>query len=293
MPQNLWMPFGCSVRGASHIRRDKENQDAFTSIQGTANPDGETPSVVAVSDGHGGNKYFRSAVGSRVAVDCAAKIARDSTRLSSGMRKDDLADIVRHMKSRYVLLWQKDVDAHIDETPFSEDELTFLRENCNQKSYDSVLNNPRFAYGCTFLCAIAYDDLVLILQLGDGDILGLYPDNKVRELTEPDSRNIGNETLSLCSLRDVSDIAHKILTGNEIPQLLTLTTDGVKNSYDDQSSAIDAFYNIPVVLKNELSKTDGDIDTVKDTIQKWLEKVTTDGAGDDVTIGVLFRNLFD
>ena len=185
--------------------------------------------------------------------------------------------------------WQKHVDDHVVSMPFREDESCFLKENCSPKDYDAVLGNPRLAYGCTFLCAIGYDDLVLILQLGDGDVLGLYSNDEVRELIKSDSRNFGNETLSLCTLREVSDIAHEVLVDDEIPRLLTLTTDGIKNSYDDHTTDIEAFYKIPVVLKNELLKNDFDIYEVIISIRKWLEKVTTDGSGDDVTIGALFR----
>jgi serine/threonine protein phosphatase PrpC len=311
MPQSLWIPFGCSVKGASHRRKEeeykdvffpqKENQDAFHLVQGAANADGDQmiPSVIAVSDGHGGNKYIRSNIGSKIAVTHVANYLWKNTKnpLSKKMRKDELADAIRHIKTRVLVLWQEGVDNHFKLTPFKEEEVAFLKEHCPQKDYDAVLSDDplerghRLAYGCTFLCAIAYDDLILILQLGDGDILGLYPKDDVRELIKSDSRNIGNETLSLCSLRDVSDITHEVLIGEEIPQLITLTTDGVKNSYDDQTSDIEAFYNIPVVIKNELLKNDLQADGVITPIEKWLDKVTTDGAGDDVTIGVLFRDI--
>jgi hypothetical protein len=292
MPQSQWTPFGDSVVGASHIRRDKENQDWYYPHQGIESPDGQKiPSIIAVSDGHGGNKYIRSAVGSRAAATLAAKIAQENIQLSSEMRKDDIVDAIRHIKSRYLLFWQKAVDNAVKQAPFKEEELVFLKENCPQKHYDAVLNNPRLAYGCTFMCAIGYDDLVLILQLGDGDILGLYPNDDVRELMKSDLRNFANETLSLCSLSNITDIAHEVLVGDEIPQLITLSTDGVKNSYDDKTSDIDAFYNIPVAIKNELLRNNFNIDDVRSGMKKMLERITSNGAGDDVTIGVLFREL--
>ncbi|MBR4504145.1 MAG: protein phosphatase 2C domain-containing protein [Candidatus Methanomethylophilaceae archaeon] len=34
-------------------------------------------SAAAVSDGHGGSRYFRSNVGSRIAVDCALEAVRE------------------------------------------------------------------------------------------------------------------------------------------------------------------------------------------------------------------------
>jgi serine/threonine protein phosphatase PrpC len=299
------MPFGCSVIGASHIRKEKKNQDSFLPFQGVTESDGKKiPSIIAVSDGHGGNKYIRSADGSKIAVDCAVETAKKyfqissetrknkfTSTISSKMRKHELDDIIRNIKTQYLLSWQKNVDKHFNSTAFNENEQSFLKENCTSEECVAILTNPRLAYGCTFLCAIGYDDLVLILQLGDGDILGLYPNDKVSELIESDPRNIGNETLSLCSTRDISDISHRILIGDEIPSLITLTTDGVKNSYDDlKPEEIQAFNNIPVVVKNGLLKNNFDTGEVKISINKWLEKVTANGAGDDVTIGVLVNS---
>lgn len=300
MPSNIWTPFGCSVRGASHIREDKENQDNVFSHQGLKTADGKkTPSIVAVSDGHGGDKYIRSAMGSHLAVTLAAKMVAEDLQLSSKMRKDELFGTIRHIKSRYLLAWQTSVDEHAKQNPFGENDKSFLKEKCKQKDYDAVLSNPRLAYGCTFLCAIGYDDLVLILQLGDGDVLGLDTDGTVRELIKSDFRNFGNETLSLCSFRErnnVEDkqviIAHEVLVGNEIPELITLTTDGVKNSFDDLTSDIEAFYKIPIAIKNALQENNYDAEKVKiDLEEKLLHKAANAGSGDDVTIGVLFKNI--
>jgi len=305
MPQRLWIPFGCCVKGASHRRKEKEyqdkfcpqkdNQDAFYKLRGKTYMDGDRgkkmPSIIAISDGHGGDKYIRSKNGSVIAVHQAGRIAKQNMNieLSAGMRKDELTGAIRHIKTRYLLLWQQTVDNHVKSNPFTDEEKVFLKEHCSQRDYDIVVNNPRIAYGCTFLCAMAYEDLVLIIQLGDGDILGLYANDEVsRELTKSDPRNIGNETLSLCSLRDVNDIAHEILIGNDIPKMITLTTDGVKNSYNDLTSDIEAFYSIPVVIENELKKRNFNIDAVKAQTEQWLEKITTNGSGDDVTIGVLY-----
>jgi len=291
MQQSLWIPFGCSVIGASHIRKNKENQDSYLPHPGIGLDGKAVPSIIAVSDGHGGNKYIRSASGSMQAVALATQIARDYNELplSSKMRKGELADTIRHIKTRCHLSWQKLVDDHYSKNPFTDAEKGFLKENCTHGDYEAVMSNHKLAYGCTFLCAIAYEDVVLILQLGDGDILGLYPNDDVRELIKSDSRNFGNETMSLCSLKEADAIAHEILMGDEIPGLITLTTDGIRNSYNDQTSDIKAFYNIPIVLKTELQKNNFYESNVKSSIDKWLKKVTENGAGDDVTIGVLFR----
>ena len=292
MPFSKWKTFGCSVRGASHVRKDKDNQDSLHTSQGMTTSGGykATPSIIAVSDGHGGDKYVRSAKGSNIAVATVAQVARDylDLPLSSALSRTDLEDKIRHIKFRYLLSWQKAVDEQIKLFPLNESELEFLKENCKTEIYDAVINNPRLTYGCTLLCAIAYHDLLLVLQLGDGDILGLYPDDQVRDLTISNSKNFANETMSLCSTTDASDISHLILIGEDIPQLLTLTTDGVVNSFAD----VHDFHKIPVIIKNGLTENKNETAKVIESATKFLEKVTSEGAGDDVTLGVVFDTEF-
>ncbi|HEY5139225.1 MAG TPA: protein phosphatase 2C domain-containing protein, partial [Methylococcales bacterium] len=63
-----WQVLGKSIRGASHERKGLENQDH---IDYTRGPDGELPLCLAISDGHGSKNHFRSAIGSRLAVEKA------------------------------------------------------------------------------------------------------------------------------------------------------------------------------------------------------------------------------
>jgi hypothetical protein len=59
--------FGCaSVQGASHKRLGKPNQDYVRAVKAKGGC-----YILALSDGHGGEPYFRSDVGARFAVDIA------------------------------------------------------------------------------------------------------------------------------------------------------------------------------------------------------------------------------
>ena len=57
--------FNLSVQGASHIKKNKECQDASESYFD------ENVAVAIVCDGHGGNDYIRSATGSKYAATVA------------------------------------------------------------------------------------------------------------------------------------------------------------------------------------------------------------------------------
>src|SRR5205085_608934 len=64
----------CSERGATHERRKLPNQDAaaYWPSSGVA-----TQVVIAVADGHGSPKSFRSATGAQLAVKSAADAGRE------------------------------------------------------------------------------------------------------------------------------------------------------------------------------------------------------------------------
>ena len=287
--KNIWIPFGKSVIGASHSRRGGiPNQDALRVYRGEVS----TPTAVAVSDGHGGSKYIRSDTGSGFAAqaiyDMATTMARNESYFSSGMSIENLNETAEHIKARLLMTWRNEVDLHIETHPLTDKERSFLEENCSKKDCDSVINNHRIAYGCTFLAALAYADVVLVLQYGDGDALGLYPDGDVTELIAADPRNIGNETLSLCTLTNPAEIRHRVLIGSAMPTLITLSTDGVKNSFDDLGSEKNGFYKIPVDLKTLLMKNNLDAEAVGAVLENELKRITTNGSGDDVTIGVMF-----
>ena len=66
-----WRVIGESVRGAGHKRNGMPNQDAYTCL-----PESGVGSVlcVAVADGHGSTRYFRSDVGARLAVQSATEV---------------------------------------------------------------------------------------------------------------------------------------------------------------------------------------------------------------------------
>lgn len=275
-PNALWETIGCSVVGASHKKRGTENQDSIHF--------GVSPAFVAVSDGHGAKKYIRSAIGSRLAVESIKKTLYENLPLNTSMK--DINNAIRHIKSRFLFNWQRQVDENLQILPFTQTEMDFLQLNCNQKDNKDLEENPRIAFGCTFLCAIAYSDLILILYHGDGDVIGLYND-KATDLIRTDIRNFAGNTLSLGSLSDASEIGHTILTDAEIPSLIMLCTDGIRNSYNDTvPHEIEQFYKIPVAIKNALLN---DKNILSD-LENLLTKITTNGSGDDVTLGAIYNS---
>jgi hypothetical protein len=99
-----WRAIGASVRGASHVRAGLPNQDAIylSSLATSAAPDAPdaastpgaagfpgTPLLLAVADGHGSAKCFRSDTGARLAVETAARVIREALHELSAPAEQD------------------------------------------------------------------------------------------------------------------------------------------------------------------------------------------------------------
>lgn len=266
----MWRVFGRSVRGTSHRRRQIPNQDAFdwaTTQQGHL--------ILAVADGHGSSACFRSDTGAALAVQCCIElIAELAGRLD--FSQHFLDDMEREFKFRLVARWREAVNSHLSDHPFSvEEDLIVASRN---------RRNPFTAYGSTLLAALASDSQLLLLQIGDGDILMVSNSGRVSRPWPRDSRLLGVETTSLCTDDAVSNLRLRVepLTP-ESPTLVLLCTDGYSNSFRNDSG----FLKVGTDLL-EMIEEDGP-DSVENNLEGWLEEASSLGSGDDVTLGVLCR----
>ena len=117
-----WQVIGKSVRGASHIRSGKPNQDAI--LWGP--PSGFGPQLIlALSDGHGSAKSFRSEYGAEFAIK--ACIEECSVLLHGQDGPPNLSVIKRtateHLPQRIVRRWKELVDKHLFDHPVSQDDI--------------------------------------------------------------------------------------------------------------------------------------------------------------------------
>src|SRR5262245_13224454 len=164
-----WYGVGQSVQGASHVRSDTPNQDAMRwSPESRQGP----PLMLAVSDGHGSTKCFRSQLGSTYAVDAAVSVIQ---ALVDGQPDLDNLSAVKRMveeqlPQHLVRRWQQAVQAHLQTHPFREEEWSKLVAKEGPKARQLVESHAFLAYGATVLAVLVTESFVLYLQLGDGDI---------------------------------------------------------------------------------------------------------------------------
>jgi serine/threonine protein phosphatase PrpC len=272
---------GESRRGASHVRSGLRNQDA---LEYWMSPQNDTI-VLAVADGHGSELFFRSDVGSRLAVETAVKVLRDfAVRHSKrSQRSSILESAQRELPTQLTSAWRKAVQAHAKSQPIGAEDWHRLSDEAND-ARKHVERDPTFVYGSTVLGTLVTNTYVLYLQLGDGDILTVDDTGKTQRALGKDDRLIANQTFSLCQ----PDAAKEVKIGVDMdiatrPLLILLSTDGYPNSFvsDDDFLKIGSNYL-------HIIRTDG-MDAAERDLARFLDETSANGSGDDVTLGLISR----
>jgi hypothetical protein len=280
-----WQVIGRTVRGASHVRRETENQDCIQWITERGRV------ILALADGHGSAKSFRSAIGSAFAVAVSIEFASELLQAAPAERAGQHEDsrflslvkdrLETDIPRRIVHKWSERVDQHLARNPFTEQELAALVEQDGQKSKQLIEKNGRLAYGSTLITAIAMESFAVFWQIGDGDVLTVSASGEVTRPVPKDARLIANETTSLCSPGAPRMFRYAIL-GTPAPMIM-LSTDGFSNSFLDD----EGFFKFGTDV-SEIIVAEG-LEKVKLSLLDWLTEITARGSGDDISLGIICR----
>jgi hypothetical protein len=264
-----WNALGGSVRGASHLRNGLPNQDAWEFHD-------ESPWLLAMADGHGSARSFRSDRGAGFAVKLANEFGSNlpADRNPSTVKQWVEYDLPRELIRR----WREQVDANIESEPFSAGEGQILGLKADNEP------RARLAYGATLLLIVATDSFIFYLQLGDGDILTVSASGEVTRPLPKDERLIANETTSLCMEKAWEEVrtAFQVIASDP-PALILAATDGYANAFRDEAS----FQQVGTDLLRFLREEGPEF--IKGNLENWLNETSEAGSGDDITVGLLYR----
>lgn len=259
---------GKSVRGASHIRSEKECQDSF---HFDCYDDGCI--VIAVADGHGSKSCPFSKSGSTIAVNtfCAAvKGLHDSyignlDVLQTYFNREgemSFAQSIEHEWKRRVIKTHSNSKREVPLTDSKE-------KDCNA---------IYMQYGTTLLGLFIAPEYTFAFQLGDGDIMRIT-ENKIGQVIQSD-KILGVETHSLCKNNAWKSAISSVsrIDEQELPFLYMLSTDGLANSYlndsEFQKTCRDYF---DLIQEHGMAEIDHHL-------QEWLSETSENGCGDDITV---------
>ena len=182
-----WHISAGSARGAAHRAAGLPNQDSVACQTATADGD-ET--VVAVADGHGHYRHFRSADGSALAVTVGCRVGSRLAADLTGQAVRAVAEAaVRSSLGALVQEWRSAVAEHLARHPYTAEE---------QAALDITGDGADVPYGSTLLMAVVGPRWLACAQIGDGDFLAVRPGGRSAVPLPGDDRLDGLRTTSLC-----------------------------------------------------------------------------------------------
>ena len=268
--QDLWLALTASQRGAAHQAMGLPNQDAVAAHQ--IRPDAL---VAAVADGHGHRRHFRSARGSQLAVAIACEAAGELTarldefEAARQIESEALHKLVPTITGR----WRDAVREDVAADPFT------AQEEATRADRDDAL----IAYGSTLLLAIAGRRWLVLVQIGDGDIMGIQPDGRPLLPVPRDPSLDGRQTTSLCGPRAEDQFRAAVMDASTTPLLgVLLATDGYGNAQvaDPWADAVSA--DLAELIN------DRPPEWLAGQLPLWAGRcASADGSADDTTIALL------
>ena len=272
-----WRAVVAAAVGAHHVRGGLAYEDACA-VRPAAGHSEFTPALaVAVADGHGHARHFRSARGAEFAVGIAADLAEAAATTEAG----EMADVFRtRVGPELVLLWRRAVEADIAADPPSTVELAAAGLTSAATMEDKV-----YGYGSTVIVALATTDWLLCAQIGDGEAFAVTADGVAIPLVPADPRLDGARTTSLCQADAFDSMRFGAIPLAETQVVaVVLATDGFGNAQvrDDWEATFATDLRDLAVARG--------VDWIADALPAWVTAcASSDGSGDDVTVALMFN----
>ena len=277
----------------------------------------KTATIVAVADGHGDHRCVFAHIGSKLAAKAACealksyngKIKNEDPSTYWNSRRTEIAKCVVQTFSRFVFSdyitrcpevvspeEQKEIFDHINgmyamnREACTPDEIR--KRYAQKKRAGDKLRQILYLYGTTVRASLVTDKYMFHMALGDGDTTILVQDSV--EWVLPKSEAYECETASLCEdpeevlndfvfsyteLRQNDHVAEKLDDVGICPQMLILSTDGLRNSFYSERAFADKLYAIYKYA------TEGKFDRSKRNLKNLLTSLSRNSAyQDDISI---------
>ncbi len=250
-----------------HVRDELPLQDAVLTWTDGAQV------VAAVADGHGHKAHFRSDTGSALAVVCAVEELR---RVVVDLTDPETAgDIVTSAAAAIVDSWVTKVHHHIEANPF----------DLGDERQVAMLDDQLRPYGTTLLATAVSGDLLVVLQIGDGDAVLVTEQGEALRAVADDPQLDGLHTSSLCEPAPLRALRTTVVdTRVEDVALMFLCTDGFGTSRVDA----EGWWRQTGEQLVDFGRTRG-LDWIQEQLPSWVEEPAQIG-GDDTSMVIIARS---
>lgn len=297
-------------QGESHKSTDKPCQDCAYAESS------EQLSMAIVSDGHGGERYFRSQHGSKIAVNVtkdairffvenmeqasftpkrARSVFDDApfTEYSTAIATERQEHANAHkaltwLFSHIITQWNLAIAQHARDNDLSDWE----KEHVEQKYQDEFLamrdtEDASFekTYGCTLMAYVQTPGYWFAFHLGDGKCVSMRISEGQLVCEQPipwDEKCFLNKTTSLCDSNALSEFRYCYQGNGEFPRAVFLGSDGIDDSYGD-GEILNNFYIqlFKIIIRK------GDDKALKE-LKKSLPIISQRGSKDDMSVACIY-----
>ena len=289
--------YSFSCQGESHKADNKPCQDySFHAVyeNGLA--------MAIVCDGHGGERYFRSDVGSRIATEVildsvktfVEKIDKDLfigkpftsqeavTSEEVVKKKTPVDTAFRQLFSSIIYQWNQKIAEHAANTPVSEWE----QQHVDSKYINELSTSETFEklYGCTLMVYVQTPDYWFAFHLGDGKCVSFHQEGDLWQMPIPwDERCFLNKTTSLCDADAINEFRYCYEGDGKFPMAVFLGSDGMDDSFGEDTNLVNFYIQVIKMLV-----TEGLDETVK-SIESDLPQLSKIGSKDDMSIAFIYN----
>ena len=296
--------------GESHKSTNKPCQDCAYA------EDSEQLSMAIVSDGHGGERYFRSQIGSQIAVDVTKEAIRffvenmeqasftpkskrsvfddaQFTEYSSAIATEQQEHTNAHkaltwLFSHIITQWNLAIARHARENDLNDWE----KEHVEQKYIDEFLamrdtEDASFekTYGCTLMAYAQTPGYWFAFHLGDGKCVSMRIAEGQLVCEQPipwDEKCFLNKTTSLCDSNALEEFRYCYQGNGEFPRAIFLGSDGIDDSYGD-GEILNNFYIqlFKIIIRKGY-------DMALKELKKSLPIISQRGSKDDMSVACVY-----
>lgn len=266
--------FHISVQGASHIKNNKECQDASVSYSD------ETCSIIIVCDGHGGDDYVRSAVGSSLATKVTEKNVKNFIKTISAedMRKDH-KKLLKNLEASIINDWNEAVYAYNGQNPFTEEELSIVSEKAKKKYI--IDGDIESAYGTTVIAVAVTNEYWFGIHIGDGKCVAINPEGKFSQPIPWDEKCFMNVTTSICDSTALDNF--RDFYSEKLPIAVFIGSDGIDDSFTNNEQ-LNHLYK--TVLYSFASNS---FENAYEDFKDYLPRLSLKGSGDDMSVAAILN----
>lgn len=285
--------FNSTCRGESHIKSNKVCQDSsYCEVSPGL-------SIALVSDGHGGERYFRSDIGSQLACYVTANLIREfvneiPSNLFSGVEftqfgiMSDISEIrsnhqiaaLRRLSEAIIANWRTEIINHAKANPATPAELEHVPEQYRDALSDE--NKIAKVYGCTLMGYVRTPTYWFAFQIGDGKCFSFHKETGPKQPVLWDDACFLNKTTSICDSNAIGEFRFTYQGDGSFPYAVVLGSDGLDDSFGEDKNLVNFYIQLLKMAYTE------PFEKTKETVDADLPILSKRGSQDDMSISLVW-----